>query len=68
MNPENNGKVCGPGCRCAHHTVGAVAIILIGVAFLLEALNVLTVSATSIIWPILLIIAAAGKLCKCCSK
>ena len=48
--------------------VGAVAVILIGVAFLLNAFNVLSWSATSIIWPILLIIAAAGKLCRCCCK
>ena len=68
MDQPNNGNTCGTGCGCGHHRVGAIAVILIGVAFLLEALGVLTANATGIIWPILLIIAAAGKLCKCCGK
>jgi len=69
MNPENNnGKTCGTGCGCNHHMVGGVAIILIGVAFLLETFGVLSAYATGIIWPILLIIYASGKLCRCCKK
>lgn len=60
--------MCETGCRCGHHTIGAVAVILIGVAFLLQTFGVFSAYVTSIIWPILLIIAAAGKLCKCCKK
>lgn len=73
MNPNNdtnNGaKVCDHcGCGCKHHVVGPIAIILIGVAVLLETFGVLSAYATNVIWPILLIIAASGKLCRCCCR
>ena len=48
--------------------VGPIAIILIGVAFLLNAFTIVSSYAVSIAWPILLIIAAAGKLCRCCCR
>lgn len=69
MNPDNNANTCHScSCGCAHHWIGAVAIILIGVSFLLTAFGVYSESVNSIVWPILLIIAAAGKLCRCCCK
>ena len=60
----------GGKCSCPHHKVVPLMIILIGVAFLLGALNVLTMSAVGIIWPILLIVAGGTKLggCKCCTN
>lgn len=46
-----------------------VLIILLGLLFLLEALNVVTVSFTSVAWPILVILAGLVKWmgggCKC---
>jgi len=58
-------------CKCPHHNVVPIMIILIGLTFLLGALNiVLTPWAVSVIWPILLIIIGGIKLgskkCKCC--
>lgn len=67
MNENNTNNTCGGACGCGHHKVGPIAIILIGVAALLMAFNVLiTPYVFGIVWPILLIVAAAGKLCKCC--
>ena len=58
------------GCGCPHHMVVPAMITLIGLAFLLGALNVLTMYAVSVIWPILLIVVGLMKLskgsCKCC--
>jgi hypothetical protein len=68
MNPDTNQNVCKSGCGCAHHWVGAVAVLLIGVSFLVAAFSPAWASANSYAWPILLIIAAAGKLCRCCRK
>ena len=47
-----------------------ILLVLFGLAFLLETLNVLTSDAVSVIWPILVIVAGGSKLgegrCKCC--
>ena len=57
-------------CRCTHHKVVPISIILIGIVFLLGTLQILTPMAVAIIWPILLIIIGVvklgGKKCKCC--
>ncbi len=57
-------------CKCMHHSVMPVMIILIGLTFLLGALNILTPFAVSVIWPSLLIILGIKKIfmkmCKCC--
>lgn len=71
MNPNDNKNTCdcvgcGGGCRC--HLVAPIAVILIGIAFLLETFNVLSSNTVSIVWPILLIIAASTKMCGCCKK
>jgi len=67
MNPQENQKVCeSSGCHCHCHWVGPVAIVLIGVAVLLQTLGVFSAYVTGIVWPILLIILGATKLCKCC--
>ncbi len=65
MNPNEAPKTC---CPCKHHVIGPLAIILIGVAFLLSNLGVITGSVVGIIWPILVIIWGVGKMCKCCGK
>ena len=55
-------------CKCTHHKIMPWCIILIGLAFLLLQLNILTAYAVGIIWPILLMVIGAKKLmkCKCC--
>jgi hypothetical protein len=60
----------GKMCKCPHHKVMPWVIILIGVDFLLGAMNVLTWSFVDITWPILVIIAGIVKLnrCACCAK
>ena len=61
---------CGAKCGCMHHKMVPLMITLIGVAFLLQALNVLTASTVATVWPILLIVAGGTKMfsgsCKCC--
>ena len=66
MDQNNSQNVC----KCPHHKVMPVAIILIAVTSLLGTFNVLSLMAVSVIWPILLIIAVAPKLggCKCCNR
>ena len=55
-------------CKCTHHKVVPACITLIGLVILLGAMNVLTVGAVSIMWPLLLIIIGLTKMmgCKCC--
>ena len=69
-NMQNMGQGGKMVCKCNHHHVVPVAIILIGVAALLGSLNILSMWAVSIIWPVLLIVIGVMKLmgrkCKCC--
>jgi uncharacterized membrane protein len=65
------GKTCN-GCRCGHHKVIPILIILVGLEFLLAQVNVLTWGFVDVTWPILVIIVGCMKLfkgsCKCCGK
>lgn len=64
-------KNCGP-CKCTHHKMVPMLIILLGVVFLLGNLQVLTPAAVNVIWPVIIILVGAMKLtsqmkmCKCC--
>jgi hypothetical protein len=53
-----------------HHKVVPAMIVLIALTFLLNAFNVLDARTTSIVWPVLLLIAGGTKFnegaCKCC--
>jgi len=59
-------------CKCPHHKVIPVLIILLGLTFLLEAWNIVTPAFAMTVWPILVIIAGIMKwtqkagMCKCC--
>ena len=66
----DNSQMGGAGHRCGHGKMMPWLVILVGLAFLLEALNVLTASFVGIVWPILVIIAGVMKLggCKCNQK
>lgn len=65
MNPQEAPKTCSD-CVCKCHKCAPVCIVLIGVAFLLQALGWLSEGVVSYAWPILLILFGAGKMCKCC--
>lgn len=60
------------GCRCGHHKVIPILVVLFGLEFLLAQVNVLTWNFVGVTWPILVIIAGCMKLfrgaCKCCCK
>ena len=66
MDPMHQGGKCG----CPHHKVFGIAVILLGLAFLLQALNVLAADTVAIVWPVLVIIVGFMKLgmCKCCNR
>ena len=67
-----NEKIVGKGpvCKCPHHMVVPIIIILIGLDFLLGAVGTLSAMFVAVTWPILLIIVGAVKMvrCGCCSK
>ena len=59
-------------CKCPHHKVIPVLVILFGLLFLLGALEIVTSGFVMLVWPILVIIAGFQKwaekshMCKCC--
>jgi len=57
-------------CKCPHHKVLPLLVVLLGLAFFLEALGVLTSGFVGLVWPILVVLAGLMKLtagnCKCC--
>ena len=66
MHEGMQGKTCG----CAHHQMGPLLIVLIGVTFLLGALGYVSSAMVAVTWPILLILIGVMKMtrgmCKCC--
>jgi len=60
----------GGMCACPHHKIKPIVIILIGVAFLLQATGTLPATTVAMVWPIGLIIIGVMKLmggmCGCC--
>lgn len=67
-NVMNEGKVC----KCPHHKVVPLMILLIGIDLFFGSVGWLSAAFVNVSWPILLIIAGATKLakgaCKCCAK
>ncbi|HRH24420.1 MAG TPA: DUF5668 domain-containing protein [Candidatus Paceibacterota bacterium] len=59
-------------CSCHHHKLVPLMIVLIGLAFLLRALDIVDGDIIAIVWPVLLIVAGLSKLaghkCACCGK
>ena len=57
--------------KCACHKMVPALIMLIGLAFLLQALGVLSASFVALAWPVLLILIGLKKMtagmCGCCS-
>lgn len=57
-------------CNCPHHKMPAVFMIVFGLVFLLEALDMLSHSMVSMTWPVIVILAGLSKIfssrCHCC--
>lgn len=71
-NPQNSQNHNGMTCKCPHHKMGPLAVVIFGLVFLLGALNVLSAQVVGIVWPIIVILAGLFKMkegsCKCCNK
>ncbi len=61
-------KQGGMVCKCHHHKIVPLAIILIGLSVLFTNLGYLSADTNAIVWPVLLIVIGVIKLgkCKCC--
>ncbi|MGO9246177.1 MAG: LiaF transmembrane domain-containing protein [Verrucomicrobiia bacterium] len=59
-------------CSCPCHKIIGLFIALIGLTFLLGALNILSPRIVGVTWPILLLLIGfkivCGGSCKCCDK
>ena len=64
MNPNEASK----SCKCGHHKIKPLAVILFALSWLLATTGVFSWNTLNIIWPILLIVVMIPKLanCKCC--
>lgn len=62
----------GLKCPCTHHKMVPVYLIVLGLLFLLTALDVISSDVTDVIWPVLLILIGLQKLlqsrCNCCGR
>lgn len=60
----------GEGCKCPHHKMIPLLIVLFGLLFLLEALGWWGTRFVEVVWPILVILGGLQKMmggkCKCC--
>lgn len=60
----------GKACKCQHHSMMPILVVLFGALFLLGELGVFTMQVVSWVWPILVIVAGLmkwmGRGCKCC--
>ncbi len=59
-------------CGCPCHKMNGILLTLIGVAFLLGNLDVISMKVLNITWPILVILLGLKNtcpgMCKCCTK
>lgn len=59
-------------CKCAHHFMVPLLIVIVAVIVFLGNVSVLSASLTGILWPIALALIGLMKMCdkgcKCCSK
>ncbi len=60
----------GKVCKCPHHKMMPILVILFGLVFLLGNMGVLSWALVGLVWPVLVIAAGGMKLakgmCKCC--
>ena len=59
-------------CRCPHHSMAAIFLVLIAITIFLGNFGVITEYTASLIWPVLVgligLQKAFGRRCKCCSS
>ncbi len=71
---ENEGKMGGGAnvCKCPHHKMVPLLIFIIGLLFFLNAINVVTTSALTMLWPVAVMLVGLMKMmkrkCKCCNQ
>lgn len=62
---------CGSGCKCPHHKMMPLLVVLFGVLFLLHNWGMFSDGFVAIAWPSIVILAGLKKMfsgmCKCCS-
>ena len=64
METTNTVGVCGSNVnKCK--MIGGILVILFGLLFLAKALGWVSADTVNMVWPILVIVAGAGKLCRC---
>ena len=72
MNDDKSNCGHGSKCGCPCHSAMGVFVILFGLTFLLQNLNVISESTAHVVWPSIIILAGLKKtfkgLCKCCHK
>lgn len=60
----------GAMCKCGHHKMGPLLVVLFGLDFLGGAMGWWGMGFVNVSWPILVIVAGAMKMmegrCKCC--
>ena len=58
-------------CGCPHHKIIPALVVLFGLLFLLQAVNVVSPELVAIVWPIIVLLAGLMKMakgaCKCCT-
>ena len=59
-------------CKCPHHKIVPLLVVILGIVFLLGAMDVLSPEVVGIVWPIVLIVGGLMKMmsgsCKCYLK
>ena len=63
METTNTAGSCSGANKCK--MMKAVLVIVFGLLFLGKALGWFSADTVNVVWPILVIIAGAGKLCPC---
>lgn len=74
MDQMTNGSTCGcngaKNCVCKHHKVVPMAILVAGIAFVLQGLGVLEGISFTLVFGALLVVVGWMKMmkgkCKCC--
>ena len=60
----------GCSCKCPHHMVPALLVVVFGLLFLLGDYGVVSGQVVTVGWPILVVLAGVmklgGRMCKCC--
>ncbi len=70
MMEGQNMEMGGGRCKCPHHHMKAIWMILFGLLFLLGAFEVVSSRVVEVGWPLIVVLAGITRLtkgmCKCC--